>query len=120
MRRDKRKAAPVVEGYQFEDVVSGRFDEEDASADAVPPKRVLLPQVETPITQGAGPGGSGFAPGNGRSRFWRGGFRLINEPTTSVSASSRQDQVKVNGKPIRYRIDPPPARVIAYRLRAKS
>ena len=60
--RDKRKAAPVVEGYQFEDVVSGRFDEEDASADAVPPKRVLLPQVETPKLHKVGPGGSGFAP----------------------------------------------------------
>src|SRR3989344_975689 len=35
--RDKRKAgAPAVQGYQFEDVVSGRFDEDDASAEMVP------------------------------------------------------------------------------------
>ena len=46
--RGRHPAAAAVQGYAFADVVSGRFDEDDASADAVPAKRVLLPQVESP------------------------------------------------------------------------
>ena len=112
--RDKRKAAPVVEGYQFEDVVSGRFDEEDASADAVPPKRVLLPQVETPklhkVLAQAGLGSRLEM----EQLILEGRISVNNEPAHIGQRIQFGDQVKVNGKPIRYRIDPPPARVIAY------
>ena len=112
--RDKRKAAPVVEGYQFEDVVSGRFDEEDASADAVPPKRVLLLQVETPklhkVLAQAGLGSRLEM----EQLILEGRISVNNEPAHIGQRIQFGDQVKVNGKPIRYRIDPPPARVIAY------
>lgn len=112
--RDKRKAAPVVEGYQFEDVVSGRFDEEDASADAVPAKRVLLPQVETPklhkVLAQAGLGSRLEM----EQLILEGRISVNNEPAHIGQRIQFGDQVKVNGKPIRYRIDPPPARVIAY------
>ena len=112
--RGKRKAAPVVEGYQFEDVVSGRFDEEDASADAVPPKRVLLPQVETPklhkVLAQAGLGSRLEM----EQLILEGRISVNNEPAHIGQRIQFGDQVKVNGKPIRYRIDPPPARVIAY------
>ncbi len=112
--RDNRKAAPVVEGYQFEDVVSGRFDEEDASADAVPPKRVLLPQVETPklhkVLAQAGLGSRLEM----EQLILEGRISVNNEPAHIGQRIQFGDQVKVNGKPIRYRIDPPPARVIAY------
>lgn len=104
--RDKRRAAPVVEGYQFEDVVSGRFDEEDASADAVPQKRVLLPQVETPklhkVLAQAGLGSRLEM----EQLILEGRISVNNEPAHIGQRIQFGDQVKVNGKPIRYRIDP--------------
>ena len=108
------KSAPLVEGYQFSDVVSGRFDEEDASPDTVPPKRVLLPQVETPklhkVLAQAGLGSRLEM----EQLILEGRISVNNEPAHIGQRIQFGDQVKVNGKPIRYRIDPPPARVIAY------
>ncbi|PJI96991.1 ribosomal large subunit pseudouridine synthase B [Acidovorax sp. 69] len=112
--RDKRKAASAVDGYQFEDVVSGRFDEDDASAEAVPAKRVLLPQVETPklhkVLAQAGLGSRLEM----EQLILEGRISVNNEPAHIGQRIQFGDQVKVNGRPIRYRIDPPPARVIAY------
>lgn len=112
--RDKRKPAPVAEGYQFEDVVSGRFDQDDASADVAPAKRVLLPQVETPklhkVLAQAGLGSRLEM----EQLILEGRISVNNEPAHIGQRIQFGDQVKVNGKPIRYRIDPPPARVIAY------
>ena len=113
--RDARKAAaPSVEGYQFEDVVSGRFDEDEASAETVPAKRVLLPQVETPklhkVLAQAGLGSRLEM----EQLILEGRISVNNEPAHIGQRIQFGDQVKVNGKPIRYRIDPPPARVIAY------
>lgn len=115
--RDKRMAVPVpmvVDGYQFEDVVSGRFDEDDASADEMPVKRVLLPQVETPklhkVLAQAGLGSRLEM----EQLILEGRISVNNEPAHIGQRIQFGDQVKVNGKPIRYRIDPPPARVIAY------
>ena len=114
MGREKRKAPPMVEGYQFEDVVSGRFDEEDASTDPMPSKRVLLPQVETPklhkVLAQAGLGSRLEM----EQLILEGRISVNNEPAHIGQRIQFGDQVKVNGKPIRYRIDPPPARVIAY------
>lgn len=111
--RGQCKAASV-EGYQFEDVVSGRFDEDDASAEAAPPKRVLLPQVETPklhkVLAQAGLGSRLEM----EQLILEGRISVNNEPAHIGQRIQFGDQVKVNGKPIRFRIDPPPARVIAY------
>ena len=115
--RGSRKLAavvPVVDGYQFEDVVSGRFDEDDDSEDAAPAKRVLLPQVETPklhkVLAHAGLGSRLVM----EQLILEGRIYVNNEPAHIGQRIHFGDQVKVNGKPIRYRIDPPPARVIAY------
>jgi 23S rRNA pseudouridine2605 synthase len=43
-----------------------------------------------------------------------GRISVNNEPAHIGQRIQFGDQVKVNGKPIRFRIDPPPARVIAY------
>ncbi len=99
---------------RFDDVVTGQFDadEEDVSVELA--KRVLLPQPETPklhkVLAQAGLG----------SRLEM--EQLILEGRISVNAEPAHigqriqfgDTVKVNGKPIRVRIDPPPPRVIAY------
>lgn len=113
-RGQPRANAPAVEGYQFEDVVSGRFDEDDASAESVPAKRVLLPQVETPklhkVLAQAGLGSRLEM----EQLILEGRISVNNEPAHIGQRIQFGDQVKVNGKPIRYRIEPPPARVIAY------
>ena len=113
-RAQPKTAAAPVEGYQFEDVVSGRFDEDDASTESVPAKRVLLPQVETPklhkVLAQAGLGSRLEM----EQLILEGRISVNNEPAHIGQRIQFGDQVKVNGKPIRYRIDPPPARVIAY------
>ena len=105
-------AAPAT--LRFEDVVTGQFDadEEDVALDM--PKRVLLPQPETPklhkVLAQAGLG----------SRLEM--EQLILEGRISVNAEPAHigqriqfgDTVKVNGKPIRVHISPPPPRIIAY------
>lgn len=99
---------------RFEDVVTGTFDAEEEDAALNLPKRVLAPQPETPklhkVLAQAGLG----------SRLEM--EQLILEGRISVNAEPAHigqriqfgDTVKVNGKPIRVRIDQPPPRVIAY------
>ncbi|MEO7158969.1 MAG: pseudouridine synthase [Polaromonas sp.] len=110
----RRGAKPVPATIRFEDVVTGQFDadEEDVAIDL--PKRVLSPQPESPklhkVLAQAGLG----------SRLEM--EQLILEGRISVNAEPAHigqriqfgDTVKVNGKPIRVNINPPPPRVIAY------
>ena len=101
-------------GYQFADVVSGQFDADEASESTVPVKRVLLPQVETPklhkVLAQAGMGSRLEM----EQLILEGRISVNNEPAHVGQRIQYGDQIKVNGKPIRYRIDPPPPRVIAY------
>lgn len=101
-------------GYQFADVVSGRFDADEASESTAPVKRVLLPQVETPklhkVLAQAGMGSRLEM----EQLILEGRISVNNEPAHVGQRIQYGDQIKVNGKPIRYRIDPPPPRVIAY------
>lgn len=105
---------PAANAIRFEDVVTGQFDADEDDVAVELPKRVLLPQPETPklhkVLAQAGLG----------SRLEM--EQLILEGRISVNAEPAHigqriqfgDTVKVNGKPIRVRIDPPPPRVIAY------
>lgn len=101
-------------GYQFADVVSGQFDEDEDTADEATAKRVLQPQVETPklhkVLAQAGMGSRLEM----EQLILEGRISVNNEPAHVGQRIQYGDQIKVNGKPIRYRIDPPPARVIAY------
>ena len=101
-------------GYQFADVVSGQFDADEESETIAPTKRVLLPQVETPklhkVLAQAGMGSRLEM----EQLIMEGRISVNNEPAHVGQRIQYGDQIKVNGKPIRYRIDPPPARVIAY------
>ena len=99
----------------LEDVVSGQFDAEGETAEAVDPgKRVLAPQADSPklhkVLAQAGLGSRLEM----EQLILEGRISVNNEPAHIGQRIQFGDQVKVNGKPIRVHIDPPPARVIAY------
>jgi len=96
-------------------VVSGRFDaDEDDTALSIPDKRVLSPQPETPkLHKVLAQSGMGSRLEMERL-IMEGRISVNNEPAHIGQRIQFGDQIKVNGKPIRFRIAPPPARVIAY------
>ena len=104
----------VATGYRFEDVVSGQFDADEESVDLVPAKRVLAPLAETPklhkVLAQAGMGSRLEM----EQLIMEGRITVNNEPAHIGQRIQFGDHVKVNGKPIRFRIEAPPARVIAY------
>ena len=111
--RREPKARPQPEAVRFDDVVSGRFDAEEES-DAAPGKRVLAPQPETPklhkVLAQAGLGSRLEM----EQLIMEGRISVNNEPAHIGQRIQFGDQIKINGKPIRVRIAPPPARVLAY------
>jgi 23S rRNA pseudouridine2605 synthase len=106
-------ADAVAPADRFADVISGRFDQEE-EAEAAPPKRVLAPQPETPklhkVLAQAGLGSRLEM----EQLIMEGRISVNNEPAHIGQRIQFGDQIKVNGKPIRVRIAPPPPRVIAY------
>lgn len=111
---DGRKTQAVVSGHLFQDVVSGEFDALLDDATAVLSKRVLAPQAETPklhkVLAQAGLGSRLEM----EQLITEGRISVNNEPAHIGQRIQFGDQVKVNGKPIKVRIQAPPARVIAY------
>ncbi|MEI8324482.1 MAG: pseudouridine synthase [Betaproteobacteria bacterium] len=99
---------------RFAEVVSGDFDADEERPEVVPFKRVLAPMAESPKLHKV------LAQSGLGSRLEM--EQLITEGRISVNSEPAHigqriqfgDQIKVNGKPIRFRFDPPPARVIAY------
>jgi len=105
---------PPVPPILFADVVSGQFDAQAEDAEVPAPKRVLLPQAETPklhkVLAQAGLGSRLEM----EQLITEGRISVNNEPAHIGQRIQFGDQIKVNGRPIRVRIAPPPARVIAY------
>jgi len=111
---DNSRPLEVGAPNRFDEVVTGQFDADEVDPAVQAPKRVLSPQPESPklhkILAQAGLG----------SRLEM--EQLILEGRISVNAEPAHigqriqfgDSIKVNGKPVRVRIDPPPPRVIAY------
>jgi len=103
--------APRIE---FSDVVSGQFDAELDFEDLAPPKRVLLPQAESPklhkvLAQ------SGLGSRIEMERLIADGQVSVNQEPAHVGQRVQfGDQIKVNGKLVKVRIAPPAPRVIAY------
>ncbi len=102
------------EAIRFEDVISGQFDAEDLTPDQAEQKRVLPPQPESPklhkVLAQAGMGSRLEM----EQLILEGRITVNNEPAHIGQRVQFGDHVKVNGKPIRFRVAPPPARVIAY------
>lgn len=99
---------------RFSDVVSGQFDADEEIAELSLPKRVLAPLAETPklhkVLAQAGMGSRLEM----EQLILEGRISVNNEPAHIGQRIQFGDNIKVNGKPIRVRIEPPPARVIAY------
>ena len=99
---------------RFSDVISGQFYADEELVELVPPKRVLAPMAETPklhkVLAQAGMGSRLEM----EQLIMEGRISVNNEPAHIGQRIQFGDNIKVNGKPIRFRIDPPPARVIAY------
>lgn len=115
MRLQVEGRAEGARALHLDDVVSGAFDaEQEAPGAAEANKRVLAPQVDAPklhkVLAQAGLG----------SRLDM--ERLILEGRISVNGEPAHvgqriqfgDVIKVNGKPVRVRMTPPPPRVLAY------
>lgn len=104
----------VAQGYDFDDVISGEFDADEEREDATPVKRVLQPQVDSPklhkVLAQAGMGSRLEM----EQLILEGRISVNNEPAHVGQRIQYGDLVKVNGSVVHYRIDPPPARVIAY------
>lgn len=100
--------------HRFEEVVTGQFDADEDGEEIGIPKRVLAPQAETPklhkVLAQAGMGSRLEM----EQLIMEGRISVNNEPAHIGQRIQFGDHIKVNGKPIRFRIDPPPARVIAY------
>ncbi len=105
---------PSIPENRFADVISGQFDADEDTAEVAPLKRVLLPQAESPklhkVLAQAGMGSRLEM----EQLILEGRITVNNEPAHVGQRIQFGDHVKVNGKPIRFRIDPPPPRVIAY------
>ena len=107
-------AAVQAKDNRFSDVVSGQFDADEELPELLPPKRVLAPMAETPklhkVLAQAGMGSRLEM----EQLILEGRISVNNEPAHIGQRIQFGDHIKVNGKPIRFRIDPPPPRVIAY------
>lgn len=111
---DTSSGSTVDLDNRFGDVISGQFDADEALEDLVPPKRVLAPLAETPkLHKVLAQSGMGSRL-EMEQLILEGRISVNNEPAHIGQRIQFGDNVKVNGKPIRFRIDAPPARVIAY------
>ncbi|MCO5976518.1 pseudouridine synthase [Ideonella oryzae] len=111
---------PAEVGELFASVVAGDFDgavEPEAMAEtgeAVAEKRVLLPDADAPklhkvLAQ------SGIGSRRDMEQMIQDGRVTVNDEVAHTGMRvSFGDRVAVDGKPVRIRIAPPPARVIAY------
>lgn len=99
---------------RFSDVISGQFDADEELVDLVLPKRVLAPLAETPkLHKVLAQSGMGSRL-EMEQLILEGRISVNNEPAHIGQRIQFGDSIKVNGKPIRFRVDAPPARVIAY------
>lgn len=109
------EAAPADDSaLQFDDVISGAFDAEQEAEAAAPAKRVLAPQAESPklhkVLAQAGMGSRLEM----EQLILEGRISVNGEPAHVGQRIQWGDVIKVNGKPVRVRMTPPPPRVLAY------
>ena len=98
----------------FGDVISGQFDAEEADEEVVLHKRVLAAQADSPkLHKVLAQSGLGSRL-EMEQLILEGRISVNNEPAHIGQRIQWGDQVKVNGRLLRIRVDAPPARVLAY------
>jgi 23S rRNA pseudouridine2605 synthase len=106
--------AGEAQALRFDDVISGVFDEEQSQDLPLPTKRVLQPQAESPklhkVLAQAGMGSRLEM----EQLIVEGRISVNGEPAHVGQRIQYNDVIKVNGKQVRVRMTPPPARVLAY------
>jgi 23S rRNA pseudouridine2605 synthase len=110
------RPAPADAAEVFAQVLAGGFDSEaEGAADEVaPPKRVLAPDADAPKLQKV-LAQSGVGSRRDMEQWIADGLITVNgEPAHTGQRVSFGDRIVVNGKPIKYRIAPPPPRILAY------
>jgi 23S rRNA pseudouridine2605 synthase len=109
-----RSDAGLKESLQFGDVISGAFDAEQEGDLPLPTKRVLKPEAESPklhkVLAQAGMGSRLEM----EQLILEGRISVNGEPAHIGQRIQFGDVIKVNGKPVRVRMTPPPPRVLAY------
>ena len=107
-------ASGEQDGISFQEVLSGAYDQEAEPGSATPAKRVLLPEPESPklhkVLAQAGMGSRLEM----EQLILEGRISVNGEPAHIGQRIQFGDVVKVNGKPVRVRLTPPPPRVLAY------
>lgn len=107
-------SAPVSGCMAFDDVVSGAFDAVQEQDLPLPAKRVLQPEADSPklhkVLAQAGLGSRLEM----EQLILEGRISVNGEPAHIGQRIQFGDTIKVNGKPVRVRIAPPPPRVLAY------
>lgn len=106
--------SPADDALRFDDVVSGAFDADQEAEQPLPTKRVLLPEADSPklhkVLAQAGLGSRLEM----EQLILEGRISVNGEPAHVGQRIQYGDVIKVNGKPVRVRIAPPPPRVLAY------
>jgi 23S rRNA pseudouridine2605 synthase len=106
--------AAAEEALRFDDVISGAFDAEQEQDLSLPTKRVLAPEAESPklhkVLAQAGMGSRLEM----EQLILEGRISVNGEPAHVGQRIQLGDVIKVNGKPVRVRMTPPPPRVLAY------
>jgi len=109
-----RAPAASPDALRFDDVVSGAFDAEQEQDLPLPSKRVLAPQADSPklhkVLAQAGMGSRLEM----EQLILEGRISVNGEPAHVGQRIQFGDVIKVNGKPVRVRMTPPPPRVLAY------
>lgn len=105
----------TVQALDLEAVVSGAFDaEQEVAPPGSPPKRVLAPEPDAPklhkVLAQAGMGSRLEM----EKLILEGRISVNGEPAHVGQRIRFGDVIKVNGKPVRVRMTPPPPRVLAY------
>jgi 23S rRNA pseudouridine2605 synthase len=108
------KSSSGDEALRFDDVISGAFDAEQEKDLPLPTKRVLAPEAESPklhkVLAQAGMGSRLEM----EQLILEGRISVNGEPAHVGQRIQLGDVIKVNGKPVRVRMTPPPPRVLAY------
>lgn len=108
------RQTPHADVLAFDDVVSGAFDAAQEQDAPLPTKRVLAPQAESPklhkVLAQAGMGSRLEM----EQLILEGRISVNGEPAHIGQRIQFGDVIKVNGKPVRVRMTPPPPRVLAY------